>query len=79
MKAIVHTDVVVLGGGSSGVAAAVASAKAGLQVVLIERNSFLGVWPQPRKLAPFAGYINSVKRIRQNISRVVSQKTLQKD
>lgn len=42
MKAIVHTDVVVLGGGSSGVAAAVASAKAGLQVVLIERNSFLG-------------------------------------
>jgi FAD dependent oxidoreductase len=42
MKAIVHTDVVVLGGGSSGVAAAVAAAKAGLQVVLIERNSFLG-------------------------------------
>jgi hypothetical protein len=42
MKAMAYTDVVILGGGSSGVAAAVAAAKAGLQVVLIERNSFLG-------------------------------------
>ncbi len=37
-----YTDVVVLGGGSAGVAAAIAAARKGLKVVLIERNSFLG-------------------------------------
>jgi hypothetical protein len=37
-----HTDVVVLGGGAAGVAAAVAVAQKGLSVILIERNSFLG-------------------------------------
>jgi len=42
MQTIIHTDVVVLGGGPSGVAAAVAASKAGLKVALIERNSFLG-------------------------------------
>ena len=42
MDAIKDTDVVVLGGGSAGIAAAVAAARKGLKVVLIERNSFLG-------------------------------------
>ncbi|MEP7143586.1 MAG: FAD-dependent oxidoreductase, partial [Ferruginibacter sp.] len=42
MKAPVHTDVVVLGGGPAGVAAAVAAVNKGLKVVLVERNSFLG-------------------------------------
>ena len=42
METIHHTDVVVLGGGSAGVAAAVAAARKGLQVVLIERNTYLG-------------------------------------
>lgn len=42
METIHHTDVVVLGGGSAGVAAAVAAARRGLQVVLIERNAYLG-------------------------------------
>ncbi len=42
METVQHTDVVVLGGGSAGVAAAVAAARKGLKVVLIERNSFLG-------------------------------------
>jgi len=42
METIHHTDVVVLGGGSAGVAAAVAAARKGLQVVLIERNAYLG-------------------------------------
>jgi ribulose 1,5-bisphosphate synthetase/thiazole synthase len=42
MQTIYHTDVVVLGGGSAGVAAAVAAARKGLQVVLIERNAYLG-------------------------------------
>lgn len=42
MDTIKKTDVVVLGGGSAGVAAAVAAARKGLQVTLIERNAYLG-------------------------------------
>jgi FAD dependent oxidoreductase len=42
METIQHTDVIVLGGGSAGVAAAVAAARKGLQVILIERNAYLG-------------------------------------
>lgn len=42
MEAVQYTDVVVLGGGSAGVAAAVAAARKGLKVVIVERNSFLG-------------------------------------
>ncbi len=42
MESLQHTDVVVLGGGSAGVAAAVGAARKGLQVTLIERNAYLG-------------------------------------
>ena len=42
MENVQHTDVVVLGGGSAGVAAAVAAARNGLRVILIERNAYLG-------------------------------------
>jgi hypothetical protein len=42
MQAIIHTDVLVLGGGSAGVSAAVAAANAGLKVIVVERNSFFG-------------------------------------
>lgn len=42
METIQQTDVVVLGGGSAGIAAAIAAARKGLQVTLIERNAYLG-------------------------------------
>lgn len=42
METVLHTDIVVLGGGSAGVAAAVAAARKGLRVILIERNAYLG-------------------------------------
>ncbi len=42
MDIIEHTDIVVLGGGSAGTAAAIAASQQGLKVTLIERNSFLG-------------------------------------
>ena len=42
MDTVRNTDIVILGGGSAGIAAAVAAARKGLKVVLIERNSFLG-------------------------------------
>jgi hypothetical protein len=42
METIKHIDVLVLGGGAAGVAAAVAAAEQGLQVSLIEKNDYLG-------------------------------------
>ncbi len=42
METILHTDIVILGGGSAGIAAAVAAARKGLRVTLIERNAYLG-------------------------------------
>ncbi len=42
MDAIQNTDVVILGGGSAGISAAVAAARKGLQVILIERNAYPG-------------------------------------
>ncbi len=42
METVVYTDIVVLGGGSAGVAAAVAAARKGLRVMLVERNTYLG-------------------------------------
>ena len=42
MQTTINTDVVVLGGGPAGIAAAVAAASEGMKVTLIERNSFLG-------------------------------------
>src|SRR6188768_4032988 len=42
MDSNLNTDIVILGGGAAGIAAAVAAARKGLKVVLIERNSFLG-------------------------------------
>jgi glycine/D-amino acid oxidase-like deaminating enzyme len=39
---VLYTDVMVVGGGAAGVAAAVAASEAGLRVTLIERNSYLG-------------------------------------
>ncbi len=42
MDTITNADVVILGGGSAGVAAAVAAARKGLKVVIVERNAYLG-------------------------------------
>ena len=39
---IAECDIVVVGGGPSGVAAAVAGARMGASVILIEKNGFLG-------------------------------------
>jgi hypothetical protein len=42
MSTTAHCDVAILGGGSAGVAAAVAAARAGMHAALVEKNSFLG-------------------------------------
>lgn len=42
MNEIIHSDILIVGGGSAGIAAAVAASSRGLSVTVIERNSFLG-------------------------------------
>ena len=42
MDNIFHTDVLIIGGGAAGVAAAVAASRSGLNVSLLERNAYLG-------------------------------------
>lgn len=42
MELIQHTDVLVVGGGAAGIAAAVAASEQGAKVTLLERNAFLG-------------------------------------
>ncbi len=42
MNSTQYTDVLVLGGGAAGIAAAIAAARRGSKVILIERNAFLG-------------------------------------
>lgn len=42
MEPLIHTDVVVIGGGSAGIAATVAVAEEGKKVILIEKNNYLG-------------------------------------
>jgi hypothetical protein len=49
-------DVVVCGGGPSGVAAAVASARAGMRTLLIERYGFAGGMATSALVNPFAGH-----------------------
>jgi glycine/D-amino acid oxidase-like deaminating enzyme len=58
MKKRIHSDVVVLGGGAAGVAAAVASARAGLRVSLIDGNTFLGGSATSSEVGTICGLFN---------------------
>ena len=42
MPQIIKADIVIIGGGSAGVASAISAAQNGLHVILLEQNSFLG-------------------------------------
>jgi glycine/D-amino acid oxidase-like deaminating enzyme len=42
MTAGKHSDIVVLGGGAAGIAAAITAARQGLKVILVEKNAYLG-------------------------------------
>jgi FAD dependent oxidoreductase len=58
MKKRILSDVVVLGGGAAGVAAAIASARSGLRVVLVEGNSFLGGSATSSEVGTICGLFN---------------------
>lgn len=60
METVLHTDAVVLGAGSAGIAAAVAIARKGLQVILIERNAYPGGKATAAEVGTVCGlYLNS--------------------
>lgn len=59
-KEIVHYDVAVLGGGPGGMAAAVAAARQGSKVVLVERLGYLG--GQMASGLPFLAFLDMHKR-----------------
>ncbi len=62
-------DLVVVGGGLSGVAAAVSARREGLSVLLIEKSGFLGGAPGTMLINPFMPYATAVDGKRFELSR----------
>jgi hypothetical protein len=69
-------DVVVAGGGPGGVSAAVAAAKQGASVLLIERNGYLGGMATAGLINPFMSY--TVKATGQNIASGIFNEILER-
>ena len=57
-------DVLVIGGGAAGVAAATAAGRLGTRVVLLERHGFLVAWPLPQRWGTFVGCIYEIRQAR---------------
>ena len=55
-------DLIVVGGGMAGVAAAVAAKRNGLEVLIIEKTGFLGGAPGTMLINPFMPYSTTVLR-----------------
>ncbi len=62
MDEIQNTDVVIVGGGAAGIAAAVAAANKGLQVTLIERNAYLGGKATAAEVGTICGLYRFIKK-----------------
>lgn len=56
MERLQQYDVVVVGGGTAGVSAAVGAAKTGAKTLLIERNAYLGGEATNSGVSAFAGF-----------------------
>lgn len=63
MKKQEHYDVVVVGGGPAGVAAAIASARNGADTVLIEKDGYLGGMACGASIPAFCTYTNGVETV----------------
>ena len=61
MERLQQYDVVVVGGGTAGVSAAVGAAKAGAKTLLIERNAYLGGEATNSGVSAFCGFIPAGK------------------
>ncbi len=71
-----HADVVVLGGGPAGIAAAVSAGRAGLSVALIERYGFCGGMGSAAGVTSFCGLHASVHGTMQRVVRGVADTIL---
>ena len=71
MQKLINTqwDVIVVGGGLTGVAAAVAARRQGLEVLLLEKAGFLGGAPGTMLINPFMPYSTTVDGQRFPLSR----------
>jgi len=73
---LAHADVVVAGGGPSGFAAAITAARAGLQVILIERYGFLGGLATAGAVGTLCGlYLHHPDRIEPIIAGIATEIT----
>lgn len=64
-------DIIVVGGGFAGVAAAVSAAREGAKVLLLEKSGFLGGAAGNCYINPFMGYTTKIDRLVQLVHVVV--------
>ena len=64
-----HWDLIIIGGGLSGTAAAISARREGLSVLLIEKGGFLGGAPGTMLINPFMPYSTMVDGARFELSR----------
>lgn len=77
MKKCASYDVIVIGGGSAGIAAAIGAVKAGAKCLLIERNGSLGGQATNSNVASYCGFYTRGENPRQ-IVKGIGEEVLQK-
>src|SRR5919202_3753359 len=73
-----EADVVVLGGGPAGIAAAVAAARGGARTLLVERYGFLGGMGTSALVTNFCGLFASVHGETQRVVRGIADELLER-
>ncbi|RZL81010.1 MAG: FAD-dependent oxidoreductase [Rhodococcus sp. (in: high G+C Gram-positive bacteria)] len=79
VRVVGEFDVVVVGGGPSGVAAAIAAARSGASVALVERSSFLGGTATGAMVASFMGFFWRNRRIVGGIAMELVERILARE
>jgi ribulose 1,5-bisphosphate synthetase/thiazole synthase len=69
----ISSEVVVIGGGPSGISAAIAAKKIEAKVLLIEKNGFLGGTPVSGRIGAFCGFYTSESPPRQIVKGVANE------